>query len=120
MKNTSSPAFEATICVPRNARGTRSLDFGVSDSENVVEWVLTEAENASLAATYHDINDKVGTIVDYCEDEVILFEHLPAALGLVEANEMRSTDAEERSGLVKLGEALRLAQECGTCVWLFL
>ena len=113
-------AFGGLLCVPRNSKGISSLEYDMDDVDNVVEWKLTESENASLASTYHDINDRVGVIIDYCEDETIPLESLSGALDVVSTNLSMAKDDVLLSALGKLRDALELALECGTCVWLFL
>lgn len=113
-------AFGGIVSVPRNANGMDSLEHDMDDAENVVEWKLTESENASLASTYHDINDRVGAIIDYCEDETIPLESLSGAFDVVSTNLSMAKDDVLLSALGKLRDALELALECGTCVWLFL
>ena len=98
----------------------RSLELNVDDSENVLEWELTDSENSSLAGTYYDINDRTGTIIDYCEDKIIPLESVPDAMDVVFQNSARTEDAALQAALHKLGNALELALERGTCVWLFL
>lgn len=120
MRGSNGSAFGGILSVPKNSDGMRSIELNVDDSENVVEWELTDSENSSLAGTYYDINDRTGTIIDYCEDEIIPLESVPNAMDVVFQNSARTEDATLQTALRKLGNALELALERGTCVWLFL
>ena len=120
MEESHGNAFGGILGVPKNADGMRSLELNVDDSENVMEWELTDSENSSLAGTYYDINDRIGTVIDYCEDEIIPLDGVPGAMGVVLRNLARTEDATLQMALRKLGDALELASECGTCVWVFL
>ena len=120
MSELNGNAFGGILSVPKNSDGMRSLELNVDDSENVVEWELTGSENSSLAGTYYDINDRIGTIIDYFEDEIIPLDSVPDAMEVVFRNSARTEDATSQMALRKLGNALELALEHGTCVWLFL
>ena len=120
MPDTFENAFGGILSVPRNADGLHSLQYDMHDPVNVTEWELSDAENSSLMATYHDINDRIGTIIDYCEDEFIPLESIPDALAVVSDSALTAEHTTLLSALQKLREALELASECSTCVWLFL
>lgn len=120
MSGSNRNAFGGILSVPRNTDGMRSLEINMDDPENVVEWELTDSENSSLAGTYYDINDRIGTIIDYCEDEIIALDGVPDAMDVVSLNLDKTDDVTLQMALRKLGNALELALECGTCVWLFL
>lgn len=96
MNESNGSAFGGILSVPKNSEGVRSLELNVDDSENVVEWELTDAESSSLAGTYYDINDRIGTIIDYCEDEVIPLDGVPDAMDVVFQNSARTVLVDDR------------------------
>lgn len=112
--------MEGSLCVPKNADGMRSLDLDLDDSANVVEWTLTDKENAALESTYYEMNERLGIAISYCEDEVISRDVLHQALEIAKRNEEGAVSKDLQNALRKLEEAILLAYQCGTYVWLFL
>lgn len=121
MSSASNPAKEGLLCVPKNAKGMHSLDLNLDDSANIAEWTLTDKENAALESTYYEMNDRLGIAISYCEDEVISRNSIHQALEIVRQNKKSAgKNSELLLALRKLEEALSLAYQWDTYVWLFI
>ena len=120
MSISSEPIFRGWLCVPKNDQGTHSLDYGLEDRENVIEWELTPEENTSLGSFYLAVNDLIGTLLDFCEEDVINASDAPVVLNLLTEWAQHERDAFWLSACAKLGESLKCAVEYGTFVELWL
>ena len=112
--------FKASLYVPKNDAGMNHLNYGLDDSENILEWHLTPEENVSLGSLYLDINDLLGTLLDFCEEDTIAASDVPSVLDLLMSWNQKERSGIQLSACAKLKASLLRAIEYGTFVELWL
>ncbi len=108
--------FVYYINVPTNEEGIKEFENYDEDMSNVKTFELTEDEYISLRAgedaLFGKFDEKLGTIIDVCEEERIDFDKLLEASDLI-SNHKSKTEI-EKTALLKVSESIKLAIDSKT------
>ncbi len=76
---------ERMIRVPKDVKAMYDFDYGVQESDQMEEVVLTEKEFIELDSigAFDLINEKCQVIIDDYEEEIIELEKIPVALEVI-------------------------------------
>ncbi len=108
--------FAHYINVPMNEKGIEEFESYAEEMANVKTFELTEKEYTSLRSgkdsIFSKFDEKLGTIIDACEEERIDLDKLSEAYELVSKHKPK-TDT-EKTALSKVRESVKLAIDSKT------
>ncbi len=107
---------ECVLGVPKNEKGIQLIEMTYEvytpELENDLEWFkFTASEIDDVFDLFLDFNEKLGTLIDFYEEDEIAADKIPEALRIAKKHFDKTPDQSKKRTIKKIIEALQLAND---------